>query len=449
MHFPFLDCGPSLCGPGQLELTDVKCADSSGQKRKRLCCPLDGTPDPDFCTWRSGSLLGPLTGLNIGCSTGSSCTSDELLMASDNYFLDPDGGDASCLGLGLASYCCKKVETGEKLCGWTENVCISIGDDGKPDTPITGCDEGDNFVTYRRGSCGTSGKKVQPYCCNPGVDLSRLSCHWNVGSAPECSTGTCGQGEVNLGQHEDGGGKSCWIPAPKQRQKDCPECVGRTEVYPTLCCNSDALKINVKTLPVPVENLFFEEDLKTIPEDSVPEFEVVTDGTMGGAQNWRGDSDPNQSSFAWHIIDGPRDEVASVNKRDGSHWEVYGCDPEMHEGKQTAKMVCTDDSETSNCHDIWLGQVEATVLRMPDGCGPGKYAMAISLEPLPEEKPPPHIILPNRRRGSLSGPIVYELTFDYKFSVLQKRASNALIRIDYSDNPGYWNEIVCTYKTLI
>jgi chitinase len=206
------------------------------------------------------------------------------------------------------------------------------------------------------------------------------------------------------------------------------------------------LRITVKTLPVPLENLFFPEDLKSLPPNSKTDFTLLTDNTMGGKKPDRGNSDPNSNSFAWHIIDGPESEVATLDKRHGSDWELFDCTPEhlAHEGRQTAKMVCTDDSPNSNCHKIWLGEVPATVLKMPAGCGPGKYAMAVALDPIEGELPPPHINIRSARRGVASiKPRVYKLTFDYDFSILQKRAvSNVLLRIDYSDNPGYWAEVV-------
>lgn len=55
---------------------------------------------------------------------------------------------------------------------------------------------------------------------------------------------------------------------------------------------------------------------------------------------------------------------------------------------------------------------------------------------------PPHINIRNSRRSPLQNPPVYQLKFDNDFSVLQRRATNTLIRIGYSDNPRYWAEIV-------
>lgn len=47
-----LDCGTTTCGLGQNLLETVRCPDGDGKVRRALCCAIDGTPDPDYCTWR-------------------------------------------------------------------------------------------------------------------------------------------------------------------------------------------------------------------------------------------------------------------------------------------------------------------------------------------------------------------------------------------------------------
>ncbi len=120
-------------------------------------------------------------------------------------------------------------------------------------------------------------------------------------------------------------------------------------------------------------------------------------------------------------------------------------------------MVCThsrDDHASdleSNCGVIFKGGVAGTVLEMPPGCGPGKYAMAVSLEPLENTKIEHEVAkggelghrLVKRNLTSLTDRTVYKLTFDFDFSVLQGRADNSVkLRTDYSDDPGYWATVV-------
>ena len=147
-----------------------------------------------------------------------------------------------------------------------------------------------------------------------------------------------------------------------------------------------------------------------------------------------------KTCFAY-IAPGPEEEITSISKRDGSHWEVFNCDNHGGEKRQTVKLVCTDSSEDSNCNTIFKGGVQHTVVDMPSNCGPGRYAVAVSLEPsVYHEHLKKHLV----KRGLDAAPI-YNFTFDYNFGVFEMRAdpSKVLLRIDYSDDPGYWSEIVC------
>lgn len=117
----------------------------------------------------------------------------------------------------------------------------------------------------------------------------------------------------------------------------------------------------------------------------------------------------------------------------------------MSEERQTVQAVCTDTSTESNCGDIFLGGVEATVVEMPDGCGPGHYAMAVSLHPSRNHTKPPKRL---EKRSGVDWTI-YDFTFDFDFSAVNKRGqSNVLMRIDYSDDVGYWDKIVGKYASF-
>jgi chitinase len=294
------------------------------------------------------------------------------------------------------------------------------------------CPEGQKFVTSARRNCDEGKNLWQPLCCDKQVDAS--SCHWvGDGGAPHfCdNANSCKSGEVNLGQEYQGGGEDCEYEAAGTS-------VGPgfiIHVERAYCCNANALGITVNNLPVPLNYLF----PKPGPSTDKQKWKVDIDNTMGGQEAPSTDNNPDLNSFGWHIMSGPSDEITSLNKRDGSHWEVYECDEILHEGRQEAKMVCTDDSEASNCGIIGTGRgVAETVIEMPSGCGPGKYAMAVSLEPSSSQILPSHL----EKRG-LNNPTVYDLTFDYDFTPLQRRGgSNVLLRIDYSDDPGYWNDVV-------
>jgi chitinase len=136
---------------------------------------------------------------------------------------------------------------------------------------------------------------------------------------------------------------------------------------------------------------------------------------------------------------GPSDELVTVDKRDGSHWEIYDCPTKHTEERHTVKAICTNSGSKSNCWDLYKGfGVSGTVVELPDRCGPGRYAMAVSLETSEKQDKPKHLI----KRG-LGNETVYDFTFDYDFTPLQKRqATNVLLRVDYSDDPGYWDSVI-------
>jgi chitinase len=153
--------------------------------------------------------------------------------------------------------------------------------------------------------------------------------------------------------------------------------------------------------------------------------------------------DPDADGFGWAIMSGPSSEISNFDKRDGSHWELYDCPTEKHEGRQTVKAVCTDTSPDSNCAEIYLGRgVAETIIELPEECGAGRYAMAVSLEPTANRSIPSDIHHRLMSRGIFS-PKVYDFTFDFDFSPLQKRGdSKVQVRIDYSSVGGYWKKIV-------
>jgi chitinase len=134
-----------------------------------------------------------------------------------------------------------------------------------------------------------------------------------------------------------------------------------------------------------------------------------------------------------------------MSKRDGSHWELFDCNSRQEE-RQKVRAICTDDSPSSNCGDIYLGAhgVASTVVILPEHCGAigGEYAMAVELKPS-QDQTMPHKLY---KRG-FRNQTIYDFVFDYDFTPLQRRAAPVRMRIDYSGNPNYWKEVVCKFKT--
>ena len=212
-------------------------------------------------------------------------------------------------------------------------------------------------------------------------------------------------------------------------------CGGEAEIG--FCCNPTSISKETINLPVPLEDLF--PTNIPIPDDDTQKMDIKIDRTMGGQRTAGNDADPNNNAFGFYIMSGPENEITTFNKRDSSHWELFGCDAAVGEARQTVKAVCTDITNNSNCEKVFQGGVATTVIEMPDDCGPGKYAIAVDLiRSTNHSHLHPHLA----KRGLQDHPI-YDFTFDYDFSPLQKRGqSNVRVRIDYSDDPGYWKSIV-------
>jgi chitinase len=429
-----------FCGAGQQVLTVDRCDAQPGTGAKRyksLCCPLDKTPDPDFCEWKGFTPLG-------FCTAG--CPSGYVGMADDNWIVN-SGGEGHCF-FGQATYCCKVEQTGPALCQW-ENRCVSLGVDERPPDERVACSSGSKFVTYAKGIAGgptcqgdASVNLWVPYCCDTAVDTSSFEWAGAKGQADNCPTG-CDAGKTMISTADLGGGADCyWVFAGIDY--DVPPTY--FYVKRPLCVDPNALRITVNTLPVPLKNLFPTPG----PDSDKQKWKVELDPSMGGADPTpESSTDPDDNSFGWYIMSGPLNELVSFSKRDGTHWELFDCPTATadHDRRHTVRAVCmTEGSQDSNCGDIYLGDgVTGTVVEMPPSCGPGKYAMAVSLERSENQTMPS---LPSHGDGNGAPGQVYDFTFDFDFSPLQRRAkSNVLLRIDYSDDPHYWDTIVAAAPT--
>ena len=70
-----------------------------------------------------------------------------------------------------------------------------------------------------------------------------------------------------------------------------------------------------------------------------------------------------------------------------------------------------------------------TILEMPTGCGPGKYAVVKSMEPAKDQTLPHHLM----KRDLSFKPVVYDLAFDYDFTRVPQDFGSTQLRVDYSN----------------
>ncbi|KAF9892666.1 hypothetical protein FE257_001068 [Aspergillus nanangensis] len=177
------------------------------------------------------------------------------------------------------------------------------------------------------------------------------------------------------------------------------------------------------------------------PDTAETDFALKVDSTWGGEfeDNPYVEEDPTDAPFGFVVLTSPEEIQVSLDKRDGSHWEVFDCLDAITEGEHTVRMVCTNEEDDSNCGKIHLGHgAPGTIIQMPQGCGPGKYAVAKDLIPSNNQTLPGH--LAERSLTYRDG--VYDLKFDYDFRRVPRDMGETQMRIDFSNDANYWNEVV-------
>lgn len=402
------ECDAS-CSPGNIEIESLDCP--SGGGIYKICCPIASAPDPRTCQWRGGETSGFCNG---------QCHGGEVALSSS-----VDGGNGHCID-GRQFYCCPIPEVaagGGINCGWQD----SCREDQEPLT-FAGTFLLD-FIEPARYA-GLAGPALSSalqdidmlerkmYCCGKEEMGNWKECYW-AGTTGKgfysCDDNHCNTGhEVMLTNSPYGGGESC-TPMDTTRQR-------------AFCCNPASGQSPF--MPVPLEYLFPEP-----PDDSTPEFNLKVDDTWGTGKS-KSKDDPNAAAFGFVVITAPEEVSVSLDKRDGAPWEVMDCVDSDSEDEQTVRVLCTDDSEDSRCHRIHLGKgVPGTILQMPESCGPGKYAVAKTFNPSANQSAPGHIT----KRGSSQ---VYDLTYDYDFKRVPRDYGDSMMRLDFSNEKGYWDAVV-------
>ncbi|KAI0850294.1 carbohydrate-binding module family 18 [Daldinia vernicosa] len=405
------------CDPGDIKITEQKCG--TDDKRSRLCCPLSGAPDPEDCTWRGNPWY---------CN--GHCHDDEVMMEMNKW-----GGDNNGCHDGNKAYCCKSPLAEENRCYWA-GVGASCNGDDLPLTfsgsVLTILEDVAKIILRVVGRsvplAALTGEALlfvldeldldtdKRYCCPKGDVDKWTNCAW-YGEPGSCYDGHCPDMTfVQLTDSYFGGGETCGIQLSRVR---------------TFCCEP---KDDPLFLPVPLEKLFAHPP----SGDNIDtDFTLETDKTSDSQQ------DPNDAAFQFVVLASPETLQVSLDKRDGSHWDVFGCDDGVTEGEHTVQMVCTDFSDDSNCYKIGLGYgVPGTILQMPAGCGPGKYAVAKNMIPSTTGVLPRHL-----SHLASHSPVVYDLTFDYDFMRVPRDQGDTQMRIDFSNQDDYWDTVVAGAAT--
>ncbi|KAG8160926.1 hypothetical protein KVR01_009190 [Diaporthe batatas] len=388
-HCRVTDCGYPDCNAGEIQVTTQQCEDmdwwDGSYAISGLCCPMSSAPKAKDCAWRG----------NPEWCNGQ-CHKGEVALQSSFW------GDGDKCWDGRKFYCCP-AEAQQPDCRWTG--CNES------------CNNDESELTWMYGSC--PGEQKLKFCCDK--DQGWKNCKWH-GKAGNCFDNHCDTGwQVALTVQDEGEGDDCGILKRKR----------------SFCC--DPKDGESPFLPVPLEYLF-PEPPKSDNVDT--DFELKVDPTYGGTNDVPFNEDPKNSPFGFVVLASPEELQVSLDKRDGSHWEVFDCFDGITEGQHTVRMVCTDTSENSNCGKIHLGHgAPGTIVEMPRGCGPGKYAVVKDLTVSQNQGLPHHLVKRGLVVNETAAP-VHDLTFDYDFRRVPRDLGSTQIRIDFSNEPEYWNNVV-------
>ncbi|KAK2850539.1 hypothetical protein FQN49_005565, partial [Arthroderma sp. PD_2] len=357
------------CKAGFIKITEQDCGDG---KKSKLCCPLEGAPDPADCTWRGTAPF---------CN--GHCHDNEVTLLLDKH------GDGNVCWDGNKVYCCKSPLAEGNKCSWGSTGSTTCSNGYKPLT-FSGLMQSFDIEVEDKIK-EVTGKK-QSIDQVKGDELTKVLDGLDIAASTTIAM--------------------CFLA--------CKSRLTVREVAVHVASGEHLF------LPVPLENLF---EHPPTGDNVNTDFDLNLDDE---------DGDPDNTAFQFVVMTSPEEIQTSLDKRDGSHWDVFGCKDAVTEGEHTVQMVCTDFSENSNCHKISLGEgVPGTILQMPKGCGPGKYAVAKSMERAKSQLIPRHLASRVPSKG-----VVYDLTFDYDFSRVPRGMGDTQMRVDFSNQDNYWDQVV-------
>ncbi|KAF1988220.1 glycoside hydrolase family 18 protein [Aulographum hederae CBS 113979] len=412
-------CTPGEVGVGRIKGLDGSnyCGGPGSEHARWICCPAWTSLTADQCHWDNG-------GGNVKTDCSGKCGVGEIQVAGDSYGwtgkLDTGDYDYHCLRGGKV-FCCKSgnLQRYLDICTWTECGGTCPSDKQHVLTTDSGGPKANARCAYDSGGTGgpdamdsnTPASRRRKLCCPS--EQSFKNCGWR--SKKVCSE-QCGPDQITLDSDPQGEGAG-----------SCDN--GREQVF---CCDPPA-GLDRPFLPVDLDKLFPQEFLPAA--DAIPQFDLIN---FGGSTKF-GVEDPDQNGIAFFLMAGSDTAVTSMKKRDNPSLVFLECPHDLlnvplHE-MQTARVVCMDRNPKS-CFGVQKGGVEGTVVHMPDECGKGSWARAVSLKPSQDQSTPLDMVLnsPNST--------VYDFTFDYNIGLVRRDAGRISIRMDYSNVPGYWGHVV-------
>ncbi|GFP57665.1 endochitinase [Trichoderma asperellum] len=155
-----------------------------------------------------------------------------------------------------------------------------------------------------------------------------------------------------------------------------------------------------------------------------------------------GETNPSNTGFGFMLIAGDSHAVSSLAKRDGEREPFVFIDcpkrssAETEETRHTARVVCMND-DLQACFQLAERGVEGTLVQMPEDCFADSIARAISLEVAKDQYVPREMTTDR----SPTSP-VYDFTFDMNMKLARRDTNNTMVRIDFSNVIGYWDNLI-------
>lgn len=202
------------------------------------------------------------------------------------------------------------------------------------------------------------------------------------------------------------------------------------------CCDPPG-GLDKPFLPVDLDRIFPAEYLPDA--ESIPKYDLVNWGGLADQI-----TDPAATAIAFFLIAGNSYAVSQLKKRETEPepFTFITCPTDVLDRADghahVARVVCLS-SDVGHCFRVREGGVEGTIVEMPDNCGKGSWARAISLKVSKDQTIPPPIMNDRKRKVNSH---VYDFTFDYNMSKMKRAAGLTSIRIDYSNAVNYWDNLV-------
>ncbi|KAJ6632583.1 hypothetical protein B0H10DRAFT_19594 [Mycena sp. CBHHK59/15] len=140
------------------------------------------------------------------------------------------------------------------------------------------------------------------------------------------------------------------------------------------------------------------------------------------------------------FLDGDSSDITTMHTVD---WVITDCDPTLEDAQQV-RVFCTKDFTSSSCSDLTKGHTLDTIVKLPPTCSKGNYVRLTQFS-----------VAQNQNLSDAHGALkptdelVYDFSFDFALDAIDATllSDEVVFRVDTSNMPGYWNDVVNSAPT--